>query len=208
MHLCHGDRDVLVTTKDGLLVCVAPDARGPVEDFLDRVAEALGSDGSWQAGIGRPQRGPGGAVRSFEEARQAVEIGRRLQLPGRVHSASELLVYQVLIRDSAALADLVHVVLEPLRVARTGPGALLDTLSAYFAAGGVATTAARTLHVGVRTVRYRIDRVRALTGYSVHDPQQCFTLQVAVLGARLLGWFDDGSRPEPAKSSALVPALG
>jgi sugar diacid utilization regulator len=188
MHLRHGDRDVLVTTKDGLLVCVAPDAHSAVEEFVAQVAEATGPEGCWRAGIGRPQRGPGGAVRSFEQARQALDVGRRLQLPGNVHSASELLVYQVLIRDSAALADLVHVVLEPLRSARGGPGALLDTLSAYFAAGQVASAAARELHVGVRTVTHRLGRIRALTGYSVHDPQQGFTLQVAALGARLLGW--------------------
>jgi sugar diacid utilization regulator len=190
MHLGPRAREVLVTTKDGLLVCVAPERGGVVEDFVGRVVEALGSDGSWQAGIGRPQRGPGGTVRSFEQARQALDIGRRLQLPGPTHSASDLLVYQVLIRDRAALADLVEVVLEPLRGGRTGPAVLLDTLSAYFAAGRVATVAARELHVGVRTVTYRLDRVKALTGYSVYDPQQSFTLQVAVLGARLLGWPD------------------
>lgn len=190
MRLGSGSRDTLVTTKDGLLVCVAPDARGVAEEFVDRVVEELGTVGSWRAGIGRPQRGPGGAVRSFEQARQALDIGHRLQLPGPVHSASDLLVYQVLIRDSAALADLVEVVLEPLRGARTGPRVLLETLSAYFAAGQLATAAARELHVGVRTVTHRLYRVKALTGYSVYDPRQSFTLQVAVLGARLLGWPD------------------
>lgn len=190
MRLGLRSRDVLVTTKDGLLVCVAPDARGVADEFVDRLVEALGPGSTWRAGVGRPQRGPGGAARSFQQARQALEIGRRLRLPGPVHSASDLLVYQVLIRDSAALADLVEVVLEPLREARTGPGVLLDTLLAYFAAGRLATAAARELHVGVRTVTYRLNRVKALTGYSVYDPRQSFTLQVAVLGASLLGWPD------------------
>lgn len=181
-------KDTLVTTKDGHLVCVKPEERGCVDEFVKRIAATLEPDTSWRAGIGRPHRGPGGAVRSFEQARAALDIGRRLQLPGPVYLASDLLVYQVLIRDSAALADLVDVVLEPLRAARSGPGSLLDTLAAYFAAGRVATNAARELHVGVRTVTYRLDRVRTLTGFSVHDPEQAFTLQVAVLGARLLGW--------------------
>ncbi|MPY80195.1 MAG: PucR family transcriptional regulator [Actinophytocola sp.] len=191
MHLSPG-RDVLVTTKHGLLVCVAPDEPAVVDDFIARVGRAMRSDDSWRAGVGRAQAGPGGAVRSFEQARRAVDIGRRLQLPGPVHAASDLLVYQVLIRDSAALADLVAGVLEPLRSARTGASALLDTLSAYFAAGRVTTVAAHELHVSVRTVTYRLERVRTLTGYSVNDPQQSFTLQVAVLGARLLGWPDHG----------------
>ncbi|MGW0733926.1 PucR family transcriptional regulator [Streptomyces sp. NPDC002851] len=184
-------RDILVTTKDGFLVCIAPDVRGTVQEFVVRVTESLRPDGSWRVGIGRPQRGPGGAVRSFEQARQALHIGQSLQLPGQVHWAADLLVYQVLIRDRAALADLVDVVLEPLRKSRTSAGTLLHTLATYFAAGRVATAAAHELHVGVRTVTYRLDRVQELTGYSVHDPQQCFTLQVAVLGAQLLGWPGD-----------------
>jgi sugar diacid utilization regulator len=188
MRLRPSARDVLVTTKDGLLVSVAPHAPRMAEELVDRIMEALGPDVSARVGVGRPQRGPGGAVRSFEQARNALDFGRRLDLPGPVYSASDLLVYQVLARDSAALADLVEDVLEPLRAARTGPATLLDTLFAYFLSGGVATAAARQLHVGVRTVTYRLDRVNELTGYSVYDPQQSFTLQVAVLGARLLSW--------------------
>lgn len=188
MHFGLASRDILITTKEGLLVCVAPDACGVPERFVDRVVEAYGRDGFWRAGIGRPQQGPGGAVRSFEEARQALDIGGRLQLPGPVYAAADLLVYQVLIRDSAALADLVDAVLEPLRAARIGPGALLDTLTAYYTTGGVATLAARTLQLSVRTVTYRLQRVKELTGYSVYEPRQSFTLQVAAFGARLLGW--------------------
>lgn len=185
-------RDVLVTTKDGLLVCIAPDARDSVDGFVARVTQVLEPDNSWRIGVGRPQRGPGGAVRSFEQARQALDIAQRLQLPGQVHLAADLLVYQVLARDRAALADLVEVTLEPLRQTRTGPAILLETLAAYFAAGSVATVAARELQVAVRTVTYRLDRVGELTGYSVHDAQQSFILHVAVLGARLLEWPGDG----------------
>jgi sugar diacid utilization regulator len=191
MHIGRDVRDVLVTARDGLLICVAPDACGVAEDFIGQVSNAMGAGRSWRAGVGRPHRGPGGAVRSFEQAKQALAIGRSLHLPGKVHSASDLLVYQVLMRDQAALADLVEVVLEPLRSARTGPLVLLETLSAYFAADRVATAAALDLHVGVRTVTYRLNRVKTLTGYSASDPRQSFTLQVAVLGARLLGWPDD-----------------
>jgi sugar diacid utilization regulator len=179
---------VLVTTKDGLLVGVAPDAPSVLTELVDRILETLGTDTSGRVGVGRPHRGPGGAVRSFEQAKNALDVGRRLHLPGPVYWASDLLVYQVLARDSAALADLVEDVLEPLRTARTGPATLLETLSAYFAGGQVATAAAAQLNIGVRTVTYRLERIRALTGYSVYNPQHNFTLQVATLGARLLGW--------------------
>jgi DNA-binding PucR family transcriptional regulator len=46
-------------------------------------------------------------------------------------------------------------------------------------------------------VTYRLDRVKSLTGFNPLDPAHRFTLQVAVLGARLLGW--------PAESTANAP---
>jgi DNA-binding PucR family transcriptional regulator len=72
--------------------------------------------------------------------------------------------------------------------ARGGAEPLLETLEAYFASGNVATEAARRLHLSVRAVTYRLDRVRELTGYDVAEPQRAFALQAAVLGARLLDW--------------------
>jgi sugar diacid utilization regulator len=191
----YDSREVLVCTKDGLLVCLAPHHLGAVpDDFVRQVGEALGPDATWRAGVGDPQSGPGGAVRSFEQARTALDIGERLDLPERVLRARELLVYQVLRRDSAALSELVTEVLEPLRRSRMGPGTLLETLTAYFMTGSVATHAAQRLHVSVRTVTYRLKRVKELTGYAADDPAQAFTLQVAVLGARLIGWPDpDGA---------------
>ncbi|WP_229074948.1 helix-turn-helix domain-containing protein [Actinoplanes sp. DH11] len=49
--------------------------------------------------------------------------------------------------------------------------------------------------MSVRTVTYRLERVRALTGYDPADPAHRFTLQAAVLGARALGWPE---QPLPA----------
>jgi DNA-binding PucR family transcriptional regulator len=50
------------------------------------------------------------------------------------------------------------------------------------------TATARHMHLSVRAVTYRLDRIRDLTGYHPGEPTQRFTLQAAVLGARLLGW--------------------
>jgi DNA-binding PucR family transcriptional regulator len=44
------------------------------------------------------------------------------------------------------------------------------------------------MHLSVRAVTYRLDRVKQLTGYDPAHPEQRFVLQSAVLGARLLGW--------------------
>jgi DNA-binding PucR family transcriptional regulator len=111
-----------------------------------------------------------------------------LSLDAPVVEAKDFLIYRVLLRDQPAIVDLVHSVLDPLRQARGGARPLLDTLEAYFDRGGVATAAAVQLHLSVRAVTYRLDRVRTLTGYDATDPRHRFTLHAAVLGAKLLGW--------------------
>jgi hypothetical protein len=179
-----GSADVLVATKGGLLVCVVPAAAGVVGE-LSRLLHRLAG---LQVGVGHPRAGPGGVARSYEEAREALDLAARLGLDDPVVESAGLLVYRVLLRDRTAIAELVEGVLAPLERARGGAGPLLDTLAAYFACGGVATEAARRLHVGVRTITYRLERIRDLTGYAAADPAHRFTLETAVLGARLLGW--------------------
>ena len=72
--------------------------------------------------------------------------------------------------------------------ARGGAGPLLATLDAYFTAGCVVTDTARRLHLSVRAVTYRLERIAELTGHDPTEPGQRFTVHAAVLGARLLGW--------------------
>ena len=102
--------------------------------------------------------------------------------------ARDLLLYRVLGRDQAALVDLVQALLDPLTRARGGAEPLLQTLETYFATGAVATETARQLHMSVRTVTYRLAKVKTLTGQDPADPAQRLALHVAVLGARLLDW--------------------
>lgn len=211
-----GDRDVLVAAKQGMLVVIAPadtdpGVIAPADAGPDRPAsrgldESLGrlvhrelsrprSGPAWRVAVGRAHAGVYGIARSYEEAHEALDMAARLQLDNPVVNAEDLLLYRVLLRDQPAMVDLVHAVLSPLCRARGGARPLLETLSAYFETGGVATEAARRLHVAVRTVTYRLARVKALTGYDPADPDQRFALQAAVLGARALDW---PARPLPA----------
>ncbi|SCF21328.1 PucR C-terminal helix-turn-helix domain-containing protein [Micromonospora viridifaciens] len=196
-----GDRDVLVATKEGLLVVIAPadavppdrgargrESAGDLGRLMHAELDRLPRGGPWQVAVGRPHPGLYGIARSYEEAREALLTAQRLNADTPVIDARDLLVYRVLLRDQPAIVDLVQAALTPLRHARGGAQPLLDTLDAYFATGGVATEAARRLHVSVRTVTYRLDRIRALSGYDPNDPRDRFTLQAAVYGARALDW--------------------
>ncbi|MGR6915706.1 PucR family transcriptional regulator [[Actinomadura] parvosata] len=182
-----GSHNVLVAVRDGLLVCVAPATLpAAVGEFTHHVRARFPP--GWRVGIGRAHRGPGGVVTSYREAAQALELADGLRLTIDVVKAADLLVFPVLLRDRSAIEDLVNSVLSPLLEARGGHEPLLETLEAIFAAHGNQTAAARRLKVSPRAVTYRLERIRRLTGFSPDDPTQRFTLETAVLGARLLGW--------------------
>ena len=155
-----GDRDVLVATKDGLLVVLAPaeaaaagrispalEASNELGRLMHRELSRLPRGRPWRVAVGRAHPGLYGIARSYEEAREALTMAGRLHVDSPVVNAHDLLVYRVVLRDQPAIVDLVHAVLSPLAQARGGAGPLLATLDAYFATGGgghrVGETAAR-----------------------------------------------------------------
>lgn len=187
----YGDSSVLLAVKADQLVCIfsAPDAAA-VAEVTARVVDVLG-DGpgrTWQGAVGRPLPAPDGVRVSYEQARDALELAGRLELPGAVVDATSLVVYRVLLRDREALDELIRTRLGPLEGARGGAAPLLETLDTWYATGGVSTEAARRLHLSVRAVTYRLARVRALLGVDPTDPAERFALQAAVLGARAVRW--------------------
>jgi len=191
-------RGVLVTEEAGRLVCAlsTPDLSmveqdtdaGVLGELAASAAEELTRRAGWRVAVSRRHVGPLGIRRCYGEALDALSVADRLSLPDLVVHARQLLVYRVLIRDESAMTDLVQAVLGPLAATAEGPDRLLLTLEAYFAAGGNTAAAARELHLSVRALSYRLQRVHELTGYRAGNPAQQLTLSVAVTGARLLGW--------------------
>jgi hypothetical protein len=70
-------------------------------------------------------------------------------------------------------------------------GELIDTLDAFFAAGGVLESAARALFVHPNTVRYRLRRIGDVTGFSPLVPRDAFALRIALT----IGRLDPGAPP-------------
>ncbi|MFE4393593.1 MULTISPECIES: CdaR family transcriptional regulator [Streptomycetaceae] len=187
-----GERDVLLASKDGRLVCIAPDSERAVLEAFAELTLRPGSGRGYQpvrrVATGRRHSGPSGVLRSYEEALDALDYAQRLGLPARQLRAEELLVFPVLMRDRSAMADLVRTVLGPLTEARGGARPLLDTIAVQAEAAYVNAEAARRLGLSVRTLGYRLERIKALTGYDPADALQRFTLETAAMGARLLNW--------------------
>ena len=206
------DADALVATKDGALVVVfaAPD-RAAIDQVVSALSGVLPAAvrsadrsggvqlrrvadvGPWRMGVGQAHQGPVGVGQSYAQAVEALDLGRRLGAADAVVDAADLLLYRVLIRDESAMRDLVTAVLTPLSAARGGAGPLLETLEAYFATGGNATEAARSLHLSVRALTYRLSKIALMTGRDPADPRHRLELQTALIGARLLGLNEAGS---------------
>jgi sugar diacid utilization regulator len=183
-----GEGNTLTTLRETDLVCItAGGLRGVPAELAHLLLGEFGP-GHWQLGVGRIHHGVGGIAASLDEARGALELADRLGFTAPILNAADLLVFPVLLRDRDAILDLVTSVLGPLTEARGGAELYLHTLSVLFDNQGNTAATARHLHLSVRAVTYRLDRIRALTGYHPSEPTQRFTLQAAVLGARLMDW--------------------
>ncbi len=187
-----GGRDVLVATRDGMLVCAFPSS----VDLVGALVQTLDSsgDGPWQIGVGGTHRGPGGLLRSYHEALRAIELARRASRTDAVAYFDDLLPVRVLTSDPGVAGTLVLTVLGPLEQARGGAEPLVETLTAFFEHGGNVEAAARRLNLSSRAVRYRLDRITALTGRSVFEHEDRFVLELALRCRALL-------RASPAEGS-------
>ncbi|WP_307831013.1 PucR family transcriptional regulator [Nucisporomicrobium flavum] len=183
-----GEGNTLTTLRGDDLVCISAGGLRGIAGELARLLLAETGTAGWQLAVGRTHRGLRGLATSLDEARSTLDHAAKLGFTAPVLNAADLLVFPVLLRDREAITDLVTTVLGPLTTARGGAQPYLDTLTAFFDSQGNHTATARQMHLSVRAVTYRLDRIRDLTGYHPGEPTQRFTLQAAVLGARLLSW--------------------
>lgn len=151
--------------------------------------DPLAAAGKLLPGFGSGPVVVGPAVPSLDEATESA----RAALAGfraapawpaapRPVAADDLLPERALAGDGDARRRLRHDVYAAL--VRTG-GELLETLDAFFAAGGVLESAARTLYVHPNTVRYRLKRVAEVTGFAPLRPRDAFALRIALTIGRL-----------------------
>jgi sugar diacid utilization regulator len=153
-------------------------------EFVRRLdVEAVNRSGAVRArvraGIGGYHAGLRGVSRSYLEAQQALEAGRKLRPEAVVHHHDEVIPYLVLAQNPVLADRFVRDSLGPL----LDPGTrnreqLLETLEAYLAAGSVKDAAA-ALNLHRHTVLYRLDRLRELLGPDLDRPATRLRLQLA-----------------------------
>lgn len=175
----YGGHDVVVATKDAVLVCVFPGVSPHAAADLARTLQETG-EGPWRIGVGGAYGGPGGVVRSYNEAQRSLDLAQRASLVDPVARFEDLLPQRILAADPALATALVDTVLGPLQRARGGAEPLIETLDAHIASSGNVSATARALHLSPRAVVYRLERIAELTGQSPQEPEGRFILELAV----------------------------
>jgi hypothetical protein len=137
-----------------------------------------------RAGLGTEHPGLRGISRSYLEAQQAVEVGRKLRPDAPLHQHDEVAPYLVLAQNPLVAERYVRHVLGRLLEA-DARGSLIDTLEALLSHGSVKDAAAG-LGLHRHTVLYRIEKLRDLVGGDLDDPAMRQRLRLAVDLRKLL----------------------
>ena len=132
-----------------------------------------------RAGIGGHHPGLHGVSRSYLEAQQAIETGRKLRPDSVVHGHDEVIPHLVLAQNPVLAERFVTHSLGRLRDPKLrNREQLLDTLEAYLDRGSVKDAAA-ALGLHRHTVLYRLEKLRELLG-DLDAPATRLRLQLAL----------------------------
>ena len=146
--------------------------------------------GTASAGVGNLAESVAELARSHHEARQALRLAHRAGQRGQVVSYRSLGAFRLLleVQSPDALRRFVGEVLGPLlKYAESRETPLLQTLEALAAARWVRRAAARELGIHINSIGYRIERIEALTGLSLDDPETRVAVAIALRARAMLG---------------------
>ena len=171
----------LAGTLAGSVVLLAPDGDTDWEALRQATIDQLGG-GHCRMGVGDPCPRPSLLPRSLREAQLALRLQKA---SGAAESTSVFAELDVL-RMLSSVQDLTDIELFTDKWLGTLASYdaskhthLLDTLSQYLRHGGGYEVTARALSVHRSTLKYRLQRIRELTGYDLADPETHFNLQLA-----------------------------
>jgi len=166
---------------------------GGASDPLAATEKLLAGFGDGPVVVGQPVPTLDEATASARAALAGFRAALAWPTAPRPVAAADLLPERALAGDAEARRILRQEVYGSL--ARAG-GELLDTLDAFFAAGGVLESAARALFVHPNTVRYRLRRVSDVTGLSPLVARDAFALRIALTVGRLGPGGPAGQAPQ------------
>lgn len=180
----------LAATRGGRLVLALPGS-DPSEAGHRVTAElSAAANGPVTAGLAGPTRGPQTFRGVFAEASRCLQTLRALGREGDSATTDDLGFSGLLLSQDRDVPGFVTASLGPLLEYDAKRGTLLvETLRAYFAAGGNLSRAKDDLHIHVNTVAQRLERIGQLIGADWQHPDRALELQLAL---HLHGLLDKG----------------
>lgn len=179
----------LLVARVGTVVVLA-EAEADWEPMRVGVVSGAGHGGRCRVGVGSVCSGPSDFPRSYREAQLALRLQRASRGVDQVTAFEDLGVYRVLseVADSGSVERFVQQWLGPLIEYDGRKHAdLVTTLSGYLECGGAYDTTATFLSVHRSTLRYRLQRIREISGHDLGDPDTRFNLQLATRAWTTLG---------------------
>lgn len=177
----------LVVARLGTVVVLADTDCG-WEDLRKSISARIGP-GRCRVGVGGRCARLEDFPRSYREAQLAVKVQRATCDRDQAIAFDDLGVYQFLgqAEDMAAVERLVRRWLGPLLDHDAERGSqLVSTLDGYLESGGNYAATATLLSVHRSTLKYRLQRIREVSGYDLTDPDSRFNLQLACRAHRTL----------------------
>ncbi|HZE00181.1 MAG TPA: helix-turn-helix domain-containing protein [Pseudonocardiaceae bacterium] len=163
-------------------VAVLSDADKDWEQFRTAVIAQMGPHGSCRVGVGAPCTQPPEFPRSHSQALLALKMQVATGSPEQATLFEDLGIYQLLseIPEINSVEVFIRRWLGPLIDYDTDKGArLVDTLSCYLECGGNYDSTAKKLSLHRSTLRYRLQRIRDISGRNLNEPNTRFNLQLA-----------------------------
>jgi sugar diacid utilization regulator len=145
--------------------------------------------GSGTIGVGGVCNAPSEVPRSYAEAKRALRVRMGSSSPSGVTVYDDLGIYRLfaLGEDDHDVKRFVREWLGPLLdYDATSQSDLVGTLSQYFECGGNYDSTARTLHIHRSTLRYRLRRIRELSGHDLGAVDSRLNLHVATRAWQIL----------------------
>lgn len=169
----------LMVARKGAVVVLAS-VEVPWEELRQAVLRELGG-GRCRLGVGGRCERQSDFARSHREAQIALRLQHSSSGEDRASTFDDLGVYRLL----CGVQDLAEVE----RFVRDGLGVLLDydtarrgemvhTLTEYLECGGNYDSTAAALFVHRSTLKYRLQRIRDISGYDLNDPETRFSLEL------------------------------
>lgn len=187
--------------SDNVIVLAGASEQTPSEELpqlaqrlapqIQRYVKGLLPDLTVSIGIGRYTPEPAQLTAAYEEASVALEIGHRIYGPSSVSTFEQAGTYKLLFRvmqeDPKELESFYSNTLEPVVTYDSRYGTeMVHTLSTYLANDASTVKTASDLFAHRHTIRYRLDRVRELTGLDVDKSRDREQLTLGIKVMQLL----------------------